>query len=324
MRITAYADRLIADLDRARLARADQDDAAQLDRPLRGCRASTSRCAGRRPHRGLHHPPRHRCSAPRSWCWRPSTRSSTPCTVDAGPSGDAAGRGPAARPPRPRRSPPTAARRRRQRARAPGRGPGQDRRVPRRLRHQPGHRRADPGLRRRLRADGLRHRRHHGRAGQDQRDWDFADAFGLPIVRTVQPPERLRRARPTSARAGHQQRASSTAWAWPTPSGPSSTGSPANGYGEGTVTYKLRDWLFSRQRYWGEPFPIVYDETGLPIALPDVDAAGRAARARRLQARTPRPRRRDVRAGAAAGPRRRLAGRRARPGRRPDAATGAS
>jgi leucyl-tRNA synthetase len=35
------------------------------------------------------------------------------------------------------------------------------------------------------------------------------------------------------------------------------------------VTYRLRDWLFSRQRYWGEPFPIVYDETGLPIALPD-------------------------------------------------------
>jgi len=38
--------------------------------------------------------------------------------------------------------------------------------------------------------------------------------------------------------------------------------------GQGTVTYKLRDWLFSRQRYWGEPFPIVYDETGLPVALP--------------------------------------------------------
>ena len=35
------------------------------------------------------------------------------------------------------------------------------------------------------------------------------------------------------------------------------------------ITYKLRDWLFSRQRYWGEPFPIVYDETGLPIALPE-------------------------------------------------------
>ena len=39
--------------------------------------------------------------------------------------------------------------------------------------------------------------------------------------------------------------------------------------GVGTVTYKLRDWLFSRQRYWGEPFPIVYDEDDLPIPLPE-------------------------------------------------------
>ncbi len=42
-----------------------------------------------------------------------------------------------------------------------------------------------------------------------------------------------------------------------------------HGIGRGTVTYRLRDWLFSRQRYWGEPFPIVYDEHDLPIALPD-------------------------------------------------------
>ncbi|MDX6211684.1 MAG: leucyl-tRNA synthetase, partial [Frankiales bacterium] len=41
------------------------------------------------------------------------------------------------------------------------------------------------------------------------------------------------------------------------------------GLGEGTVTFKLRDWLFSRQRYWGEPFPIVYDENGRALALPD-------------------------------------------------------
>ncbi|RKE19061.1 leucine--tRNA ligase [Streptomyces sp. TLI_171] len=52
------------------------------------------------------------------------------------------------------------------------------------------------------------------------------------------------------------------------------------GIGEGTVNFRLRDWLFSRQRYWGEPFPIVYDETGamhalpesmLPVEVPEVD-----------------------------------------------------
>ena len=41
------------------------------------------------------------------------------------------------------------------------------------------------------------------------------------------------------------------------------------GTGHGTVTYKLRDWLFSRQRYWGEPFPIVFDTDGEPQAVPE-------------------------------------------------------
>ncbi|MCX4732152.1 leucine--tRNA ligase [Streptomyces sp. NBC_01363] len=54
----------------------------------------------------------------------------------------------------------------------------------------------------------------------------------------------------------------------------------AHGVGAGTVNFRLRDWLFSRQRYWGEPFPIVYDEDGiahplpesmLPLELPEVD-----------------------------------------------------
>ena len=41
------------------------------------------------------------------------------------------------------------------------------------------------------------------------------------------------------------------------------------GFGRPEKQYKLRDWLFSRQRYWGEPFPIVYDDDGVAIALPD-------------------------------------------------------
>ncbi len=41
------------------------------------------------------------------------------------------------------------------------------------------------------------------------------------------------------------------------------------GAGEGTTSWKLRDWLFSRQRYWGEPFPIVFDEDDLPLAVPE-------------------------------------------------------
>ena len=85
------------------------------------------------------------------------------------------------------------------------------------------------------------------------------------------------------------------------PSGPSIDWLEANGHGEGTVTYKLRDWLFSRQRYWGEPFPIVYDETGLPIGLPEsmlpVDAARRWTT---ISPRTFDPDDADLRARAAA------------------------
>jgi leucyl-tRNA synthetase len=109
--------------------------------------------------------------------------------------------------------------------------------------------------------------------GQDERDWEFAEIFDLPIIRTVQPPKDF----DAKAYLGEGPAINSTA-----PDGFSLDGLgveaakekiiqwlEANGAGEGAVTYRLRDWLFSRQRYWGEPFPIVYDGTGLPIALPE-------------------------------------------------------
>jgi leucyl-tRNA synthetase len=108
--------------------------------------------------------------------------------------------------------------------------------------------------------------------GQDERDWEFAEVFDLPIVRTVQPPDdfdgeaytgegpAINSASDALSLNGmgiDQAKATITEWL------------EANGYGRGAVTYRLRDWLFSRQRYWGEPFPIIYDETGLPIPLPE-------------------------------------------------------
>ena len=107
----------------------------------------------------------------------------------------------------------------------------------------------------------------------DQRDWEFAKAYNLPIVETVIPcsehdgnsawtgdGEVINSANPEISLNGMNVSDAKTAiteWL------------EAKGLGEATVNYRLRDWLFSRQRYWGEPFPIVYDETGLPIALPE-------------------------------------------------------
>ncbi|MET8084400.1 leucine--tRNA ligase [Micromonospora sp. NPDC005237] len=109
---------------------------------------------------------------------------------------------------------------------------------------------------------------------QDERDWAFAEVFELPIVRTVQPAEGFdgkaytgdgpainsaapERGLDLNGLGVADAKAAIISWL------------EANGHGTGAVTYRLRDWLFSRQRYWGEPFPIVYDETGAAIALPE-------------------------------------------------------
>ncbi|MEV6798457.1 leucine--tRNA ligase [Micromonospora rifamycinica] len=109
---------------------------------------------------------------------------------------------------------------------------------------------------------------------QDERDWAFAEVFDLPIVRTVQPADgfagqaytgdgpAINSAAPDrgldlNGLGVADAKAAIIAWL------------EANGHGVGAVTWRLRDWLFSRQRYWGEPFPIVYDSTGAAVALPE-------------------------------------------------------
>ena len=112
--------------------------------------------------------------------------------------------------------------------------------------------------------------------GQDERDWEFAERFELPIVRTVAPPDgfdgeaytgdgpAINSANDDISLDGMEvaeAKAAIIAWL------------QSQGTGVGTITYKLRDWLFSRQRYWGEPFPIVYPldgpDAGLPMLVPD-------------------------------------------------------
>ncbi len=105
--------------------------------------------------------------------------------------------------------------------------------------------------------------------GEDQRDWDFADAYGLDIVRTVEPPEGWE----GDAYSGEGRRINSgwldgstdiaeakvTATAWLVD----------QGIGRPKVNYRLRDWLLSRQRYWGCPIPVVYCPEHGVVAVPD-------------------------------------------------------
>lgn len=117
--------------------------------------------------------------------------------------------------------------------------------------------------------------------GHDSRDWAFAKKFDLPIIEVVSGGDVTAEAFEDIDRGSMVQseflngmlpqdaKAAMTAWL------------EENGLGEKSVNFKLRDWVFSRQRYWGEPIPLVYcddcgwvavKEADLPITLPDVQA----------------------------------------------------
>jgi len=119
--------------------------------------------------------------------------------------------------------------------------------------------------------------------GHDERDWEFATTFNLPIRRVVAgsaheadtPLESCFAESGVAVNSGLID-------GLPTPEAKQKMIGwlEEKGVGKGQVQYKLRDWLFSRQRYWGEPFPIVWDKAGdhhavpedqLPLLPPDLD-----------------------------------------------------
>ncbi|MCL4120198.1 UNVERIFIED_CONTAM: hypothetical protein GTU68_022972 [Idotea baltica] len=120
----------------------------------------------------------------------------------------------------------------------------------------------------------------------DQRDFEFARKFDLPIPAIQEPPAACTWPVAYVGDAPYVQSSNDSLDLNGTSdvaSGVAKTNDwlEANGHGHATINYKLRDWLFSRQRYWGEPFPIVYDADGnphtipadmLPVALPETES----------------------------------------------------
>ncbi|MCV7398620.1 leucine--tRNA ligase [Mycobacterium fragae] len=114
--------------------------------------------------------------------------------------------------------------------------------------------------------------------GHDHRDWEFAHEFGLPIVEVIAGGDISQ-----AAYVGDGVLVNSgylNGMDVATAKQAITARLESEGRGQARVEYKLRDWLFARQRYWGEPFPIVYDgdgrphaldEAALPVELPDIE-----------------------------------------------------
>ena len=116
----------------------------------------------------------------------------------------------------------------------------------------------------------------------DERDFAFAKKFGLEIRQVVQRPHNKENSAPDVAFVDDGVSINSE-WLNGLPTAEAKVKIVAwleqNGCGRATISYKLRDWLFSRQRYWGEPFPIVWtqgrhsalDESELPVTQPEME-----------------------------------------------------
>ena len=121
-----------------------------------------------------------------------------------------------------------------------------------------------------------------GVPGHDQRDWDFAKAFGLPIVEVVEGGDITKEAFTLKDDTGIMVNSGFLNGMTVKEAIPAMKKySVEQGWGHEKVNYKLRDWVFSRQRYWGEPIPLVncpkcgwvpVPEEELPLVLPQVDS----------------------------------------------------
>ena len=121
-----------------------------------------------------------------------------------------------------------------------------------------------------------------GVPGHDQRDWDFAKAFGLPIVEVVEGGDITKEAFTLKDDTGIMVNSGFLNGMTVKEAIPAMKKyAVEQGWGHEKVNYKLRDWVFSRQRYWGEPTPLVncpkcgwvpVPEEELPLVLPQVDS----------------------------------------------------